>query len=464
MRSLKPRSSSSDERGRRSFSRVKPRISLRGTRGSVLPVVVFSLTLTIAFLAFAVDVMRTAHTISVVDFGSQSTALAAYSAGANADGSYAPDAAKSNMLAAVRTAGGAGGSAWNMAPAGPEGPKTRTDITYADSDVSFVNNPNPADASEVFIQVKARRDGNDGLKMFFLPAIFAFNSWSGLPVPPNVNAANPYRTTEVVGQPASRVGAGAPVGSSNPRAAQIAGFASFPLAVSNNQFSIAAQPSQTLLTYVVDFVASNQPAYTSAPAAGHLKGCLVNVSPTGSNLTYYGSGQGNLAIDQLNGTLQYFNGSFAQGLAPGVVERGSKLNGFDPADQTFQQRKTQVVGYLSSLVGKNCILPVVQKSGDQFFNGPNTVVGFARMRLLSVTSNNSGITASFQMLESVALPNVSFANGVASVPAVSGAQLPPPVFPFTTRVLQGDGLSQRPRGVVLAPALSARNVNPIVVN
>ncbi len=171
-----------------------------------MPFVVFTLIVSMAFLGMAVDVMRTVHAASAIQYASQASALYSYQYAFNPNGSLKSGRFEDNVLQELQVAGGASGAPWNLAPSGPNGPANQTAVEFDASDVTVLKNPN--DAGDYFLQVRARRDGTNGLTMYFLPAIFAFNSLLGLPVPSNLRQANPFRTTEVVVQPARRVGAG----------------------------------------------------------------------------------------------------------------------------------------------------------------------------------------------------------------------------------------------------------------
>ncbi len=431
-------------------------------RGSVAPFVAFSLLLVVAYVGFSTDVMRNFLCVRKLQFAADSAACYAYSCACNADGSYAPDQAKANMSAALAQCGSLDSQPWNSAPSGPSDRQSawESGVCFSGADISFVNNPNPDDRSELFLDVTARREGDDALRQFFLPAIYALNSLSG--VPAGADLAKPYRQSEAVGQPASRIGQGPPPGRNDARALALSGFAVLPLAISNVQFETAAYPGQTRTTYVVDLFDSKSPQLLQPALPGHFKGCFVNVASRGGGAGYYGDAQGNLAIDQLIGLVKYFSPSAdASAVPPAAVERGSKLSAFDPADPVFLTRKA---GFLSALrqmpSGRYFIVPVL--SGDPSFSSLNEVVGFARLRLLQIL-NQGGTELSpvFEIGESVPVKNACHANGVAALaPASVGTPMPAPVRPFVDRSTDtvSNFLSTRPRGVVLAPALSPRRL------
>ncbi len=437
---------------------------LRNKRGAILPFVVFTLILSMAFLGLTVDVMRTVHAASAIQYASQASALYAYQYAFTGNGTLKPGRFEDNVFPELQVAGGSAGQAWNLAPAGPNGPTTQTAVAFDGSDVNVLVNPN--DVGDYFLQVRARRDGTDGLTMFFLPAIFAFNNLLGLPSPPNLRQANPFRTTEVIMQPVTRVGAGLSANMFPVQAdARLTGVATFPLAISNKQFSIAAQPGQALTQYTIDLVGSNLPGVT---AADHIQGAFVNVYKAGG-AQYYGAGQGNVALNQLYGTLSYFsNANAANALPPGVVERGSKIFAFDPADPIYQQQgQTLLTARVKTVpMGTSAyyILPVI--SDNPTFGGTNKVIGFARMALTAANiSTTTGVVTSFRCIigESYPMANVSIGTALAAVPTVTGASIPtllPTEKVFAPRSFDGasNSIAPRPRGVVMAPALSPRAI------
>lgn len=434
----------------------------RGERGAVFPVVVFSLVLIAGFLGLTTDLMRNVEAVHQLQFAAQSAALYGMSYATAADGSYSLSAGQSAIAARVS---GAGTSAWNSAQAGPHsaGSDWRSPVTFSQSDIEFVNNPNPDDPTDFFLRVRARRDCDDALKQFFLPALYAADVFLGGAVPAEAKSVSSYRIVEVIAQPATRIGAGPPPDSpAGTRAADLAGFAALPIAVSVEQFRGFADPASAATSCTVDLVSSVSPDYSGQPAAGHIKGCLVNLAPTGTGGQYYGEGQGDLAIDQLEGLLEYFGAATLQPtVAPGAVERGSRPTCFDPADPAFVSRQSEIAAALSQLPQRYFIVPVVSAPADRFFDEPATVVGFARWRLNQVNVvAGAPQSITFDIGESVPVRNASFANGLGSSASTLAVRLPGPVEPFLPRqvVGSGNGISPRPRGVVLAPALSPRFV------
>ena len=216
----------------------------RGERGAILPWFVFSLAVIIAFLAFTCDVMRTAHAISVLQFASQSAGLASYRALFAADGTLLAGDPTQTIFQYLNATNSA--QPWNYAPAARSmAPHKHLSFNLSDITVNQNSANNPSD---FLIQLQADRNGVDGLTMFFLPAIYAFNSLTGTPVPPNTQQRHPYRVTEVMAQPATRVGPGAALGSSGQNS-QFIGCAAFPIAIcnqttKNTNFLSASQTSK----------------------------------------------------------------------------------------------------------------------------------------------------------------------------------------------------------------------------
>jgi hypothetical protein len=287
-----------------------------------------------------------------------------------------------------------------------------------------------------------------------MPALSAAASLGGKPAA-GATTVSPTRTVEVIGQPATRIGAGAPVSTGTTASP----FALFPIAISNVQFAQAAQPGTATTRYTIDLPTSQSGKAPAQPS--HLKASFVNLDNTGSGNQYYGAGQGNLAIDQLIGLIKYFSAvSDVSAIPPAAVERGVSVTSFDPADPIFVQRKQAIVSTLAKVVpGKTLLLPVVQL--DPVLAGQNQVVGFARFNLVSaVNAAGNDFALVVDIGESVPERNASARDGMATIPAMTGALMPPPQAPFTPRSYQFDSnaVSIRPRGVVLAPAGSPRKL------
>jgi hypothetical protein len=442
-------------------------LPLRGQRAAVMPFVAMSVCLLMVTAGISIDLMRAFQTVHQLEFGAQTAALYALSLTTNPGGSYSPTSAQSNIQNAISVAQS---NNWNYAQAGPAGsPFTSTspwNLPVTFSTVAFV--PNPLDANEFFLQVTSQRSGIDALQEIFLP--LAYVGLTTTSAPPGVQQVSPSSTVEVLGQPATRIGAGAPLNSlPGTRAFDLMRSATLPLAISNVQYAQIAPPAQPNVPYTIDLVASNQTEYTQPPPRGHIKGCLVNDASTGTLGSYYGNGQGNVAINQLEGLLGYFGAkSGQQSIAPAVVEAGSQLNAFDPA--FLGARQSEVYGILATLPllspqnpqsPQFYILPVLQS--DPSFTSQNVVVGFAWVRLQVTYSGVLTITCTLG--DSVPVRNASSATGFSSIPGNTTNLMPPATKPFLPRYVEqnSNGVFPRYRGMVLAPAVSPRQLAlPIV--
>jgi hypothetical protein len=425
----------------------------------MLPLVMVATLLLVAYLAFAIDVQRNIFAVQQLQFAAESAALDAYAQLLNKDGTIPGDNGLGNAQTAVAASHGA--SPWNQAPLGPPngdrfGP-FNGGVSIDGADVTF--DSNPQDTSEAVLRVTARRQGNEALRFFFLPAIFAINAMSGGSVPADAQTASPYRTIEVIGAPASRIGAGSPRNVASPSA--MAGWATLPIALSYSQFLNAstADPSTFSTPYVVDLLNSTSPY---PPAAGNrIRGAFVNVFPNGTGSAYYGDGQGNPAIDQLLQTWRYFGIAVsANEVPPAVVERGSQIAVFDSGDTTFQSRKAEIQAVLNTVQkGRDYIVPIV--AADPVVNSRATVVGFALMRLDQAINGSNQIAFQFSLSPSFPVRNATSSQS-AAVPSVTGTSLPAPVAngPFANRTfdLQNNAVSTRYRGVALAPVTSPRSM------
>jgi hypothetical protein len=450
--------------------------SARRSRGAITPFIAMAVILMMGMVGVCIDLNRDFETARQLKFAAQSAALYGLSLTTNINGTYSPTTAMTNIQNAVQETGN---NAWNVAEFGPVNNSVTSNpqagisskpVTFANTDVQFV--ANPLDPTETFVQVTANRHGADALQQFFLPLLYT--SFNG-PAPQSARIVPTHRVVEVLGEPATRIGAGAPLNSPiGSREAQLAGFATLPLAISYNQFAALTNPALTTNTYTIDLVTSQS---NGATAAGHIKGCFVNVSSTGNGAVVYNSAQGNKAVNQLLGLLSYFGAQSAQPtLAPAVVERGSFLNAFDPAQWTAAQQKS-ISQTLTSLLqvhsnGAPFIMPVLQT--DPSFvavgqTGANQVVGFANLTILSFASAN-GVPASVTVSIAPSIPVRNATTAVmASVtnPAGVSQLMPAPpastagvIDPFLPRTYDpiANTVAVRARGIVMAPALSPRQV------
>src|SRR5579885_1479382 len=238
-----------------------------------MPLIVVSLIAACMAVGIATDFMRDFRTVRELQFGAETTALYGMSMASNPDGSYSQISAQANISNAIIAASA---NNWNQAQCGPINLKTWSlPVNFDQTDINFVNNPNPLDPNDLWLELRARRDGDLTLQQFFLKAVYAATTLTGQPMPPNAGKSRVFRYAEVVGQPASRIGAAAPwsspVGSAG---SLLAGSAAFPLAISNAQFQPFASQSTAGQTIVVDLVTSTSAEYTGAAPPGHVKGAF----------------------------------------------------------------------------------------------------------------------------------------------------------------------------------------------
>lgn len=425
----------------------------RSSTGSIMPLVAIGIITFMGLMGMGTDLMRDFECTRQLDFGSEAAGLYALSLSTNSDYSWTSSSSQANIQNAVMQAGLA---TWNNADSGPQGTQTWSKpVTFTAQDVQFVQNP--LDSTELLVQVTSRRQGTDALTQFFLPYTSKLTGVYNLT--PTQTQVSIHRITEFFGQPASRIGAGAPAASQlGTRAADLVGFAALPIAISNQQFAAITSPGLPPGTvYTMDILSSKTP--TALP--GHLKAVFVNDFGPGKGSPFYDSTQGQNAINQLIGLLNYCT-TKNSATAPAVVERGSALNAFDPANATFTSNATRISTAASLMLGKTLIFPVFVN--DPIFTGTNAVAGFARLTVTQVII--SGTTKlptqiQFTLGESVPVRNASTATGYATTPPSTTTLLPAPVYPFTPRSLDlnTNGLTVRPRGIVLAPALSPRQLN-----
>ncbi len=429
----------------------------RSYGGSVSPLIAFSLTVIVAFIAFAADVMRTIHAIQVIQFASQVSGIYAYQSIFLGDGQRRGGQLDDLVATALQQPGGAAGSPLNLAPAGPKNGTAQTPVTFDQTDVSVISNPNGSDVNDFFLRVRARREGANALTMYFLPAIYAFSSWSGSAPPANIGSATPFRTSEIITQPATRIGAGAARGSSN-----FSGFATFPIGISNRQFLSLAQNASAGTAITIDIVNSTKPSTTASNRPNHVNGSFINIYRT-SGLNYYGDGTGSLAISQLNSTMRYFSGAPAGSiLEPAVVERGSMVAAFDAGDATFKSNSANIADAASNSITPVRFHAIPVLADDPKFNLRNQVIGFARLELTRVIRDTTSgdITVTAILGESTPMINATVGTGLASVPAVNGSAVPSAVAPFLPRSFDpsANTIGGRLVGIVMSPALSPRKI------
>ena len=422
----------------------------RRSRGSVMPFVAVSVVFFLSMLGVAVDMMADFQAVNQLEYAAQTAALYGLSLATAPDSTYLVQSSQTRVQNAVLN----NTALWNTAASGPK--NQQATVGFAAGDVQFV--PNPLEAAsgtqEYFLDITARRTGQNALVQFFLPLLYV--GFSQPTVPAGVSTMSPFRTVEVIGQPASRVGAGAPLNSpANSRAADLVGFAAFPFALNYTQFQLYSHAGQKSQALTVDLVS----AFTGTALPNHMQAAFVDVSPNLGSVTGYGGAQSATTLQNL---LQYFGGNQAQNIAPAAVERGGVLKMFslqNVAQAQVVQALTAALAFKGTTF--NYSLPVLQG---------NTIVGFARASLTAVKNANAPgtITMTVTLGDSLPCRNASSALGYSANPSTLGVLMPPPLAgsPFLPRTVDGNNnLSLRPTGVVLAPALSPRTLpKPVVLS
>jgi hypothetical protein len=433
----------------------------RSGSGLIMPFVALSVILLMGTAGIATDMMRNFQAVRELKFAAQETALYALSLSTTAGGVYLQSSIQDAILTPTTTLS-------NNAQIGPNAQSQAwtAPVLFAPEDILFVQNP--ADNAESFLQLTARRQGATALGQFLLPLVFTgFNS----ALPQSIQTFDTAQTIEVLGQPATRIGAGPPLGqTTSARAADFTGCAALPIAITYQQFASAVASKQGTandVPAVVNLVSSTNPNAIN-PAA------FVNLTATSGGVTYYGGAQGTLAVAQLKGLLSYFTaGAGSQAITaipPSNIETGFQLSAYDPADPSFtgSQNQAQIVSLVNNLPARTYVLPVVSGGqGNQLLlatannpNALNTVVGFAYVRFpQKQTLTSPPFSLSFEFVASPPpLRNVSSAAGLASWPLGTSNLMPAPLVVFLPRAYDSasGGVTPRFPGVALAPALSPR--------
>ncbi len=431
---------------------------LRSQRGVLMPFLAVCVILLMGTAGIATDMMRNFQAVRELKYAAQATALYALSLSSSAAGNFSQSAVQAAIVSPT--------TSWsNNAQIGPNqsnGPWTAP-VLFSDGDISFV--PNPADNSESFLQLTARRQGATSLAQFFLPLLFTgLNS----ALPQSVRTFATAQTVEVLGQPATRIGAGPPPGNlTSARAMDLYGYAALPLAISSQQFAaiVAANQGATGIPCTLDLVSSTNPK----ALAGHIPAAFINLTATAGGVTNYAVAQGQLAQTQLQSLLSYFSttasNSPSSANPPGAVECGGQVSAYDPADPSFSagNNQAQLVALVNSLPPRTYILPVIAGSqpllaGVKTPNVLNTVVGFAYVQWPKQNLGAQPFALSLTFVPSPPLRNASSAAGLASWPLGTSNLMPAPAFPFLPRAFDpaSGGVTARLCGVALAPALSPR--------
>ncbi|HEY9712644.1 MAG TPA: hypothetical protein V6C72_04195, partial [Chroococcales cyanobacterium] len=386
----------------------------RSECGSLMPFLAMSVITIMGGMALIVDIAQDFQTMRQLEFAAREVALYAYSY--KADASLASQTQVSNRVLS------AGNQGWNRSLQG-QGAKTNSfqPVTFGASDVSFITNG--ADENEQFLQVTARRDGAAGITQLFTPLLYTnFHK----AVPNSVRTLQTHRTVEVIGQPATRIGPGAPLSAAgNTRQGDFVRCCTFPVAISNQQFqTFVTKKSPVQITVVM------QPQPTTGSNTAN--GAFVNLAPGSSGLSYYGTAQSNSDVEQLLGQLQYFGAAITPPVAtfaPAAVEVGSQLNVFDVTDPNFTQNQQKVAGALQQLssTGQFLMMPVL--ASNPLPGGQNRVLGFARVQLQG-TQTSTKITVNLGTSE-VMLNATSGKSPMVTTSA--GAPMPNVAAPFLPR-------------------------------
>ena len=420
-----------------------------------MPLVAIALLGLFGLVAFTMDSMRDVTALQQLQHAARAAAIHAYSRATSCDGTFSPSTAINNMQTALGETSQP--VAWNFAPAGVE---WTTPVAFTPDDLQIVSNP--LDVHEEFVQVLAQRTGSNSLVQFLIPALA---QWTNTNQFVNRNGMALTQMVEVIGQPASRIGAGInPSSATWAQVCEASHFVTLPLGISYNQFMPASNLGNSTTSFVMDLVSSgNQPS--SPPAPGHIRACFVNVVKSTVDGVYYGTSQDSQSMEQLIDSWKYFSISGdSSALPPACVERGSVLSCFDPNAQFFRSNRQRLIDCLKTVpVNSYFVVPVL--SNDPVPGGSAAVVGFARLRLLQALNQSlSDFAFRFALGESVPVRNASFANGLASVPTTNGTLLPPPPpgGPFANRSFLSDenAISPRFRGVAYAPSVSPRTISP----
>lgn len=419
----------------------------RSNSGAVLPLIVVATLLLVAFLAYSVDVSRSIFAVQKLQFAAEAAALDAYAQLVFPAGQIPTDRGAANAQTAVQRSHG--NMPWNDAPLGPlnqSGP-FNGGVTIGSDDVNLGTH-NPGDATEPVLQVTARRTGSEALRFFFLPAIFSMNARNGDGgVPADAQTASPYRTVEVIGAPATRIGKGARRDLST--LSNFSGWAVFPLGLSYQQFVNASNPATGTTTYLVDLLDSRTPYPAVQP--NRIRGAFVNVIH-----------QGGPAMEELIGSCRYFGSSInANEMPPDVAERGSQLTVFDSGAAAFQNRLADVKTALQGVpVGRHYIVPILK--ADPAPGAVADIEGFALLRLVQLVNPATGqLSPTFAIGDSYPVRNAT-SSPIRTIPSLTAGNpiRPATTGPFAARIFnpQTNSLSPRYRGVALAPVTSPRSI------
>lgn len=456
-----------------------------------MPVVVFSIFVVLAFLGFCIDVMRQFHCVEKLRYAARAAALellpyASFDAAGNPDnvslcddsGAMSSNAA-AQILAALNGSGGPNDSPSNSASAGDLSDTSKPAeqpvfIQETDVQSGLQIDSSAEDKNELLLRVIARRDGPDALQMMFLPVAYAMDFLAGSTIPPEALKRRQTGLCEAIGQPATRIGAAVPAGASGRRNQVIyrGRLAVFPLALEYSDF-VAAMPVRGAPPEVLSVrVTDPGAAAASAGPASLVRAYFVNNAGGSSVNGYYSDAATPARFDELIGLVKYFDRSSSSPAPqavryPQAMENGVFVDCFSSDRTSFNNVDLRaLLTQLRTTANNRCfILPVVQKRGAVPGASQTQVQGFAWLKLKGITESTPGSWSfSFEINESLALLNTSCSGGLRSIPAVTGERMPAPRIdgPFKMRRLMAGSNSPelRPRGVVLAPAVSLRALRP----
>lgn len=422
----------------------------RSRQGAILPLALFLVFVGIAFAALTVDVMRSTYNVQILKFAGKTAALAAYASQIKETSDlYDGNTAKNNIADALNEISGQGNNtiAWHQALCGPDNGQNNSGSSAVQFSADKIEFPaNQQDSNEFFLTLKVRREGVDALRQFFMPLVFALNS-SVNPKSDEFSLLSPVIDVEVAAQPATRIGAGVSRLDADLEKRKLAGFAAMPIALSNLQYAAIAQAPPALVTIDLDNAAA-------APAAGHIKAALVNLSG-GTGNSYFGDAQGNKAVTDAISNLKYFIKGDTTAIPPKAVERGMILSAIDHESAAFTSQKANLTAIVNTLNSQKFLYMFPVMKGNPVpgtRSGQHEVLGFALFQLQSMAVDPAAGTAlalTVKPVSSIVMPNVCHAAA-----AYDGSALAQATAPFTTRVLAGEhSMAPKKISMVMAPSL-----------
>lgn len=446
-----------------------------------MPLMAFAMVFSFAFLAFVMDVMREITILAQMKHAAAACALDLLPFAAldehglpdniqviNSDGSFSSTALSSMQQELARQNGESAGTVWNSAldpGIGSEtNPQSEIRILASDMVSPSATNPNLNDRNDPILQVSARRRGGQAMELLFMPVRYTAELMSGNAVPDQARRQDLARTAEVVAQPAVRVGAAAApfAGSSRSQLLFNGRIAAFPLAINYDDFKRLIQSNSSAASLNASLNAKT-PGSAQSPAASDLRAYFVNLKSGGTVGAYYFDAQSPQSIDQLTGLIEYFSPQASGPKAlelPAAVEQDSLLDRFAVAELSSDTDFNQV---LQTLPLDRCyIMPVVSENAA--IASQCHVVGFAFLKLRTLTNNSGNISLQVELGESLPLPNASAGSRFRCIPAFDGSRMSAlydaaeSVFKPRDYDFANSSLSARPPGILLAPVLSPRLV------